>query len=177
MRHARRISTVLIAIAMILSPVASRGDSPGPTVVSPPESLLAQGTTAGPTGVDVSTGFAPALIVVTLSGSLEYTNLDALGTHNLISVAKTTDPATWDPRYCDALKPITWQPGDPLPSCALFQDWSPDTDFLGSRNVTQSAPVLLQMADGTPKLQPDVPYVFFCSFHPNMRGTLIAVSN
>jgi plastocyanin len=173
MRNVKTLTAVLITLASFCAPMQSRADSPAPQVASPPGAFLTSNTGSG--NVVVSAGYAPAVVVVTQSGGLTYTNLD-IKTHNFISDATTTDPAKWDPRYCNDLKPLGWQPGDPLPPCALFQDWSTSTDGLGSRDVTQSAPVLLQMPNGTPKLQVNTPYKFYCSYHTNMVGTLIAIA-
>jgi plastocyanin len=168
----KHVLVLLVAVAALVPPLASRADS-STTIVSPPGGYLT--SNAGAAGVVVSAGYAPALVVVSSqTGALVYENLD-IQRHNFISDATTTDPATWDPRYCEAVKLPAWHQGDALPPCALFQDWSPTTDASGSRNFSESAPVLLTMPNGAPKLQTGTPYSFYCAFHPGMKGTLIVL--
>ncbi len=162
----------LVLGAMLFVPMPARA-VPNGAIVSPPGAFLAQGTRVA--DVAASTGYAPTVIAARPDGEIVYANVD-VQSHNLVSNATTTNPQTWDPRYCDDFKPGGWLPGDPLPACPLFQSFVEGQDPpTGLIELGQAAPVLLQMPDGSPKLQPGRRYTFFCEPHSWMQGTLIAL--
>lgn len=108
-------------------------------------------------------GYATPAAATTVDGPLQFLNTD-IQLHDVVSTLKTTDPATWDPRYC--ILPVGWKPGDPLPPCELFR--SPIAG-LGDQPVD----VLITMPDGSPKLEGGTIYEFYCEPHPYMRGRLV----
>ncbi|MFN2615334.1 MAG: hypothetical protein ABR552_11035 [Actinomycetota bacterium] len=156
----------------LAAPVQSRAGLPlAIEETSPPAAEFAQGSG------NFTTGYSMPLIVVSQDGAIDYTNLDPLAEHDVLSVARTTNPAVWDARYCNGLKPLGWKTGDPLPPCPLFESWT------GSATLTPvavKAPVLIQTQDGTPKLditKSDLSnaYPFYCSAHLNMRGLIVVL--
>lgn len=101
---------------------------------------------AGP-GAWVST-YTTQVVAVEQGGDLAFTNADLMR-HDVISTAKGTDDAAW----CDPY---------PEGACPLF--WS---RLVG---LGEETPVL-----GLDALEPGQTYEFFCSIHPGMTGTLVAL--
>lgn len=163
----KQLSTIIIAILGAIMVGAPSQAVPG-FIVSSPAATLPAGNYATP------------VAAVSQDGTLTHYQTE-LASHDVVSNVKTTDPATWDPRYCPFLTDVLdlWDgwteerrlehiEGNP---CPLF--WSP-LIYIG-----ESSQVFIQMADGSPKLEVTPPgsdgYGFYCSIHPWMTGRLIVL--
>jgi plastocyanin len=105
---------------------------------------------AGPGGF--AAGFATPVVVVAKGEALTFVNGD-LPPHNFVAVdAFLSKKDAKKTKWCSA-----YGKG----KCPLF--WSP------SITAGESTDVL-----GLDRLEPGKQYAFFCSLHPNMKGTLIA---
>ncbi|MBW3583986.1 MAG: hypothetical protein KY455_12910 [Euryarchaeota archaeon] len=108
--------------------------------------LPQQTVVAGP-GAWLTTYATPA-VAVEQGGSLSFTNSDLLH-HDVVSREKGVDDAPWCSGYAT---------GD----CPLF--WSP---LIG---LGETTPVV-----GLEETTPGTAYTYYCTLHPNMTGTLVAL--
>jgi plastocyanin len=101
---------------------------------------------AGP-GAQLASNYATPVVVTSVGGDLSFINADA-SRHDVVAV--------------DAVGPDDqpWCVSAPAGQCPLF--WS---TLIG---IGQQTPVL-----GTENLESSASYEFYCTLHPNMRGTLV----
>lgn len=161
----------------------------GSLIVGAPSHAV-PGVIVSPPGGTYAT-YANPITAVSQDGTLTHYQTD-LSSHDVVSRAKTSDPATWDPRYCPLQtgglevyevwdgwteeERRVWIMGDPSTDkpahpCNLF--WSP-LIYIG-----ELAEVFISMPDGSPKLEVTQPggtgYDFYCTIHPFMTGSLIVL--
>ena len=98
-------------------------------------------------------GFVPPAAVTTVGGPLSFVNGD-IQPHNVI--------ATSDFLPKKAVKKTPWCKSYPAAKCPIF--WSETVPLGGTATVL-----------GTENLESGGRYEFFCSVHPGMKGTLVAL--
>lgn len=126
-----------------------------PLVLASPAALDTK-VVAIPPSVDPTTGaigtrggYANAVAVVDVAGTLTFVNAD-ISAHDLVAREAGPSDAPWCSRYAGQ------------GSCPLF----------ASRIVGLGGEAVVE---GTDRLAPGATYGFFCSIHPWMSGTLVAV--
>ena len=97
------------------------------------------------------TGFVPPVVVVAEGEGITYSNAD-IGRHDFVAAD------AYIPKK--AAKKVRWCSGFDVGKCPLF--WSE------AISTGESTEVL-----GLERVESGQDYGFFCSLHPNMRGTLV----
>ena len=97
-------------------------------------------------------GFATPVVVTTVGGTVTFVNSD-VASHNFIAAEDYVSKKL--------AKKTEWCASYPTGKCPLF--WSP-TITAGQQTDVQ----------GLDLVKSGETYAFFCSLHPNMRGTLVA---
>lgn len=115
--------------------------------VPPGLAALPEQTIVAAPGAWLST-FATPAVVVEADGPLTFTNTDLMH-HDVLSTTAGSDDRPWCGAYAEGRCPLFWTP--------LI-------------SLGEETPVL-----GLDQLDPGTVYPFYCSLHPGMTGTLVAI--